>query len=348
MSSFLVPEPVSPGDEVAVIAPSSGGARRAPHVLSQALDRLRNLGLDPTIYPTARQGDPFLYEHPKARAADVHAAFRSDASAVFATIGGDDQIRLLDHLEEDVLIDNPTRFFGMSDNTVLCSYLWRAGIVSYYGGQLLNQVAVPGGLPPYSERHLKRALFDPALGTLEPSNKWADLTASFDEWLGSETEYRSAEGWIWSGSDRSITGRLWGGCLMVLSWMLMANRPLPDLSTVDNAVLLLETSEEMPSADDVRCLLQAMGERGFLQQFDGAIIGRPATQNWQKSRDKEARERYRRDQRSVIREQLSQYAPDIPVVFDVDVGHTNPTVPLPIGGRCEIDTADQSIRFPKG
>ena len=159
--SLVTPPAAAPGDRVAVLAPSSGAAAGARNVLSLACARLRErFDLEPVLDPTARQTDEFLGAPPEARAAAVHAAFRDpDIRAVFATIGGEDQLRVLKHLDPEVLRANPTRFFGMSDNTNLALALWNAGVVSFYGGQLLNQVATPGFFPDYSERYLERALF---------------------------------------------------------------------------------------------------------------------------------------------------------------------------------------------
>ncbi len=87
---FLTAPPMGPGDRVAVVAPSSGGARDAPHVLALGLSRLREVfGLEPVVFPTARQGNGFLEEHPRARAADLHAAFEDPSiTGVFTTIDG--------------------------------------------------------------------------------------------------------------------------------------------------------------------------------------------------------------------------------------------------------------------
>jgi len=98
---------------------------------------------------------------------------------VLATIGGDDQLRILRHLDPEVLRANPTRFYGMSDNTNLALCLWNLGIVSFYGGQLMNQVATPGFLPEYTERSLERAFFDEQIGevlteTESPPIRWLD------------------------------------------------------------------------------------------------------------------------------------------------------------------------------
>ncbi|MFW6003166.1 MAG: LD-carboxypeptidase [Halanaeroarchaeum sp.] len=134
-TEFVTPPPIAADDRVAVLAPSSGGAHEAPHLLELGLQRLRDVfDLDPVVYPTARQRDQFLRDNPRARAADVHTAFRDpDISGIVATIGGADQLRMLRYLDPTVLRGHPTRFFGMSDNTNLGLYLWNHGIVSYNG-----------------------------------------------------------------------------------------------------------------------------------------------------------------------------------------------------------------------
>ncbi|MFD1513679.1 S66 family peptidase [Halomarina rubra] len=346
---FLTPPSLSPGDRVAVVAPSSGGARAAPHVLSLALDRLRDrFDLDPVVHPTARQGDAFLRAHPRARAAAIHEAFRDpEVRGVFATIGGDDQLRVLRHLDPEVLRANPTRFYGMSDNTNLQLLLWRAGVVSYNGGQLLNQVGTPGRLPAFSERYLRRALFEETLGDLDSAPRWTDDTIEWtnDDYAETTPEYEPAPGWTWAGGDESVTGRVWGGCLAIVDWHLATDRYLPAPERLDGAILAIETSEERPSADEVRRTLMCMGERGLLSRFDAVVVGRPQTRNRFERPGEAARERYRRDQREAVLGQLDRYNPDAPVVFDLDFGHTNPTVPLPVGGRVELDPAAETIRF---
>ena len=346
---FHTPPALSPGDRVAVVAPSSGGARRAPHVLSLALDRLRErFDLDPVVHPTARQGDEFLAAHPRARAAAVHEAFRDpEIRGVFATIGGDDQLRVLRHLDPSVLREHPTRFFGMSDNTNLQLYLWREGVVSYNGGQLLNQVGTPGRLPAFTERYLRRALFEETLGDLDAAPRWTDDTVEWSDPDYAETapEYEPAPGWTWAGGDRRVEGRIWGGCLAIVDWHLAADRYLPDPARLDGQVLAVETAEDLPSAAEVRRTLMCVGERGLLERFDAVLVGRPQTRNRFERPSSERRERYRREQRAAVLGELARYNPDAPVVFDLDFGHTNPGVPLPVGGRVELDPAEGTIRF---
>ncbi|WP_226012604.1 S66 family peptidase [Halomicrobium salinisoli] len=347
MTEFVTPPPAEPGDRVAVVAPSSGAAADVPDVLDLAVERLRDLGVEPVVYPTARQSDGYLRDHPEARAADVHAAVRDpDISAVFATIGGDDQVRVLDRVDPAVLREHPTRFFGMSDNANLATLLWTAGVVSYYGGQLLNQVATPGRFHEYSREYLERALFEETVGDLRPAEEWTDDVVSWyrDDYAEVRPEYEDDTGWRWHG-DRAVDGRVWGGCLAILRWQLLVDRYLPDPERLDGQVLAIETAEDMPAARRVRWTLRGMGERGLLERFDAVLVGRPQTRNREEDPGREARSEYRENQREAILAELERYNPDATVVFDLDFGHTNPTVPLPIGGRVSIDPDAETIRF---
>ena len=231
----------------------------------------------------------------------------------------------------------------MSDNTNLALFLWNEGIVSFYGGQLLNQVATPGHLHNYTKRYLRRAFFDEQFGTLEPSDEWADLTVGWhrDDYAEVDPQYQDATGWIWAGSDGTVTGRVWGGCLAILEWQLMTGRYLPEPDRLDGAVLVLETAEDMPSANRVKWTLMSMGERGLLERFDAMLVGRPATENWQEERSLTERQEYRSAQRDAIRKQVARYNPDAPLVFDLDFGHTNPTAPIPIGSRVRIEPMER-------
>lgn len=107
---------------------------------------------------------------------------------------------------------------------------------------------------------------------------------------------------------------------------------------------MLETSEELPRAAHVGRVLMSRGERGPLGAFDAVLVERPKTRHREPRSDAERR-RYREDQRTAIRDRLDQYNPDAGVVFDVDFGHTDPHVPVPVGGEVRIDPGDRSIAF---
>ncbi|MDA1358926.1 LD-carboxypeptidase [Glycomyces luteolus] len=106
------PKPV-PGDQVAIVSPSSGLPALLPLPYELGLRRLReSFGLVPVEYPGTRRWGA----SPAERAADLHAAFADPTvKAVISSVGGDDQITVLPHLDRDLIAANPKPFFGFSD-----------------------------------------------------------------------------------------------------------------------------------------------------------------------------------------------------------------------------------------
>ena len=240
------PKPV-PGDQVAIVSPSSGLPEILPLPYELGLRRLReDFGLVPVEYPTTKLMDA----NPRDRARDIEAAFSDPTiKAVITSIGGNDQIRILPHLDRRVISANPKPFFGYSDNTNLIVYLWNSGIVGYYGSSVMYHLGRPGALHPLSTESLRAALFTTGEYELHPATSWRDTGLDWADpaTFESEPEMRPADGWKWHNADRVVEGVTWGGCVEVLSWLAMANREIAAPEAYDGCVLLVETSEEMPT-----------------------------------------------------------------------------------------------------
>lgn len=143
------------------------------------LGRLRTVfSLEPVEYPTTRRMGSSLQD----RASDIMAAFGDPSvKAIIASVGGEDQIKLLKLLDPEIIKSNPKPFFGFSDNTHLHLYLSNLGIPSYYGGCIMTQFAMQQNMMDLTIESLNKALFDG--GTLETSGSatyndigldWAD------------------------------------------------------------------------------------------------------------------------------------------------------------------------------
>jgi len=344
-----VPPAAERGDKVAIVAPASGLAAEYPHVYELGLDRLRDVfDLEPVEFPTARKSPEYLEARPEERAEDVMAAFRDpDISAVIATIGGFDQIRVLEHLDADVLRGNPTRFFGSSDNANLAAYLWNEGVVSFYGGDLLTEFAMQGSMHEYTVEYLERALFEESLGELHPADEFTDhdLDWADPDNLERRREHEPNPGWEWHGPERTVSGPTWGGSLETVDLQLSVDRYLPAPERLDGAVLLLETSEMLPDPWYVKQVLLGLGERGLLERFSAVLAGRIKARSHAVERDAEERREYRERVRETMLEELRRYNSDAPVVFGVDFGHTAPIAPVAIGGDVEVDAERERIAF---
>ncbi|MFC9669965.1 S66 peptidase family protein [Streptomyces sp. NPDC056949] len=337
MTDPLYPAKPRPGDLVAVLSPSSGlpGALPLPYELG--LSRLQDdFGLKPVEYPSTRK----MGSTPEERAADIHAAFADpDIKAVIASIGGDDQMAVLPHLDRTLLRANPKPFFGYSDNTNLLLFLRNLGIVGYHGGTVMVEFGRPGAMHPMTSDSLRAALFTSGAYELTAPSTYGDIGRPWQDprTFESEPEMETADGWSWHNGDRVVEGISWGGNLEIISWLLMADRAVLPVEAYAGNVLFLETSEEMPRAEEVYRILRNMGERGLLQQFPALLMGRARSWSFEKQLGLQEKAHFRRQQKEAVLRAFQQYAPDAMVVFDVDLGHTDPQLVIPVGGRIRVD-----------
>ncbi|MFI2289564.1 S66 peptidase family protein [Streptomyces niveus] len=327
-----------PGDRIAVLSPSSGLPGLLPLPYELGLTRLeKDFGLVPVEYPTTRK----MRSTPRERADDIHAAFADPTiRAVMASIGGDDQITVLPLLDRELIRASPKPFFGWSDNTNLLAYLWNTGIVAFHGGSVMCELGRPGSMDPLTEASLRAALFTPGPFELAPATRFRDTDRDWadPETFRSEPETRPGTGWTLHGPQRVVEGRTWGGNLETLSGLLTAGREIQeDLSAYDGCVLLLETSEELPDADEVFRMLWDMGERGLLRRFPALLMGRPKTWSLERRNSPEQSALYAREQRAAVLRALDAYAPGTMAVLDVDFGHTDPQLVIPYGGTARVD-----------
>ncbi|GGQ69196.1 S66 family peptidase [Couchioplanes azureus] len=337
MRPELTPPPkLAPGDRVAVLSPSFAAPAEFPAVHERSMRRLREeFGLQPVEFPTTRR-----HSSPRERAADLMAAYADPGiRAVFATIGGDDQITVLRHLDPAVFRADPKPFFGFSDNTNLLNWLWHHGVAGYHGMSTMMFLSRATGVGPEISASLRAALFDggdleitPVGEFREEELNWADPVAL----TGTVPSYPSP-GRVWHRPERVVTAPTWGGCLESLHPTLAADRWVRPVEDYAGCVLLLETSEEMPPARSVFRMLRDFGERGLLEQFPAVVLATAKATALFDVRPLERRAAYREEQREAVLEAFAAYHPEAMIVFGVDFGHTDPQWVLPYGGRITVD-----------
>ena len=251
--------------------------------------------------------------------------------AVLASIGGDDQITVLPFLDAAVVAADPKPFFGYSDNTNLLNWLWNQGVVAYHGGSTMVHLGRGGGTHPVSAGSLRAALFTGGALDVHPVDTFSEDEVDWNDaaLLGTPAPTIPAPGWTWHGPDRVVTAPTWGGNLEILHWNLAASRWMRPVEDYAGCVLLLETSEEMPSDTEVYRMLRNAGERGLLEQFPAVLVGTAKASSLERRTTTEERRRYRASQRESVLRAFDGYNPDAMIVFDVDIGHTDPQWVLP-------------------
>lgn len=148
------PRRLQEGDRLAAVSLSWGGPGTFPHRYEAGKRQLEAaLGVEVVEMPHTLADAASLAADPAARAGDLHRAFADpDIAGVVSTIGGDDSIRLLRHLDLDLLAANPKVFLGYSDSTIIQMALLRAGLTSFYGPAIMAGFAENAGLHDYLVR----------------------------------------------------------------------------------------------------------------------------------------------------------------------------------------------------
>ena len=100
---------------------------------------------------------------------------------------------------------------------------------------------------------------------------------------------------------------------------------------------MIETSEEKPSPAEVGFSLRNLGIQGILGQLSGIIIGRPKEYT-----PEEKIELYE----TVVKIVSGEFGMDqLPIVANLDFGHTDPQMIMPQGIKTKIDCAKKEISF---
>ncbi|WP_066175820.1 S66 family peptidase [Bacillus marinisedimentorum] len=328
---LIKPKKLQPGDTVATVSPSWGGAGE-PDLrwrYEQGVERLENVfGLNVVPMPNSLKGAEYLYQNPQARAEDLMTAFRDEkVKAIFANIGGSDSIRLLPYIDFDVIRDNPKIFVGYSDNTISHLFCLKAGVSSFYGPAVMVDFAENVEMDPYTIEMVKRTFFsNDIIGEIKPAEEWTSEHLRWEE--GNKSQRRSMNknsGYEVLQGSGSIQGRLMGGCIEVLEFA-KETEIWPAREYWNESILFFETSEEKPKPEYITYWLRNYAAQGILQNVKGIIFGKP--------QDEMYYEEYKQEILQVMKEYDLE---GLPILYNLNFGHTEPKIILPYGALAEID-----------
>lgn len=331
------PKKLQPGDRVATISPSWGGAGE-PEIrwrYEQGVQRLEDIfGLEVVPMPNSLKSGDYLYQNPQARAEDLMAAFQDESiKGIIANIGGEDSIRLLPYIDFHVIRENPKVFVGYSDVTVSHLFCHKAGLSSFYGPAVLTDFAENVAMDPYTIDMVRRTLFsNGVIGEIKPPQAW---TSERLEWVeenkGKRRKMQPNEGYELLQGSGVVKGRLIGGCIEVLEFA-KGTVLWPELGYWEDSILFFETSEEKPAPDLIKYWLRNYAAQGILQKANGMIFGKPQD------------ETYYEAYKDVIQQVMREYGlEDLPILYNMSFGHTEPKCILPYGTLAEIDCERKSF-----
>lgn len=342
--------------KIVIVSPSLSllGEPFVKHEKEIGFRRLRSYGIEVVAAANACKGIEFLKRHPEARAQDLLDAFRDPSvDMILCAIGGDDTYRLLPHLfGHDELLhaarNSQKIFLGFSDATVNHFMLHKAGIHTFYGQSFLSDVCeLEDEMLPYSRKYFEELLATGTIQEIRPSDVWYGERTAFDEsQIGVKRVRHPNRGFELLQGNAVFSGKILGGCIETIYDMFDNTRHddspalcrqydiFPSVDDWRGKILLLESGEECAKPEIYQKMLQTLKAAGIFEVVNGVLAGKPMNEVHY--------EEYKRLLISEINK------PDLPIVYNLNVGHATPRCIVPLNVEATVDAARQVIRFPWG
>jgi muramoyltetrapeptide carboxypeptidase LdcA involved in peptidoglycan recycling len=315
----MIPKKLKAGDEVRVLTTARSLAILSKENRMSAVETLQELGLNVSFGAHAEEADEFASNSIERRVEDIHAAFSDPhVKMVLPVIGGFNANQMLNHLDYKLIKKNPKIFGGFSDNTVLQNAIFtKTGLVTYSSPNF-SSFAHPLSMD-YTVEYFIKCLFQDKPYVIAPSKKWDD----YSWWKGDRpNETQNSGFWVINGGKAE--GTILGANLNTFG-LLQGTEFMPDLR---NSVLFFE-DDDMSNAATFDRDLQSVIHQPSFKKVRGIVIGRFEIKS-QITRNTITR---------IIK--TKRELDRIPVVANVDFGHTNPLITFPIGGSVALDATKE-------
>lgn len=336
---------------IAIVSLSSGtiGEDFVKHEVDIGLRRLEAYGVTVRMMPHAQMGMEYVRKHPEERAKDLLQAFRDDTiDMILCAIGGDDTYRLLPFLFDHDELKRALKqkiFLGFSDTTMNHLMLHKLGLNTFYGQSFLADICeLDHEMLGYSARYFEELLHTGRIEEITPSDVWYEERTDWSvNTIGTPRKQHENEGFQLLQGAAVFRGKILGGCLESIFDIFDNSRYsdtvslcgtyglFPGLDDWRDKILLLETSEEQPSPQHYRKMLEALKKTGIFQVVSGILCGKPMD------------ERYFEEYKRIIAEVVDN--PELPIVVNLNVGHATPRCIIPFGVDATVDVNSQRITF---
>lgn len=312
---MIIPEKLKKGDEIRVIAPSRSLKIISEETRDNANKIFEDLGLKLSFSKNAEKCDDFFSSSIEDRIEDLHEAFLDkNVKAIFTVIGGYNSNQLLKYIDYELIKSNPKIFCGYSDITALsCAIYHKTGLITY-SGPVYSTFGMKKGLD-YTIEYMKRALMESKEFEIIPSETWSD-----DLWYINQNDrnFIPNEGLKYI-NEGEAQGKIIGGNLCTLN-LLQGTEFMPSLK---DTILFIEDAD-LTFAEIFDRDLQSLIHQKDFEKVRGIVFGKFQI-------------------KSNIDEQIfikiinaKKELRNIPIIYNVNFGHTTPHITFSIGGVAKV------------
>ena len=311
----MIPNKLKQGDEIRVISPSGSLSIISKENIQIAFKRLEKLGFKVTFSKNSREHDEFDSSSIKSRVEDIHEAFSDkNVKAMLTIVGGFNSNQILRYLDYGLIKSNLKILCGYSDITALQNAIYaKTGLVTYSGPHFSTFGMLKGF--DYTLEYFKKCLIEKDFIEVKPSEEWSD-----DKWYLNQEKRKfiKNKGHLVINNGKA-EGTIIGANLCTFN-LLQGTESMPGLK--DSILFLEDDYESQPHHFDRN--LQSLIHLPDFKHVKGIVIGR--SQKASKMTNELLIKIIK------TKKELS----NIPVIANVDFGHTSPMITFPIGGKARI------------
>ncbi len=212
----------------------------------------------------------------------------------------------------------------------------KAGVSSFSGPNVLTTLSEPVQLHPYTEKWIKKVLFHAEpIGEIEPPDEWTREPIDWDNGLNKKRKMTPNHGYELLQGKGKVKGRLIGGTAGPLAFMIKGTCLFPPIQSWENTIIFLDGMTPYAPVGAFVHMLKGLAAAGIFRKAAGIMISKPVQD--------EEHENIKQAVLKVIRDEEGLY--DIPILFNVDFGHTAPICTIPYGAMAEIDCERSAFRI---
>lgn len=197
---------------------------------------------------------------------------------------------------------------------------------------------------PYTKQYFLELIETGTIREITPSEVWYEERSDFSaEAVSTKRIMHTNQGFELLQGCGVFHGKILGGCIDSLYDIFDSTRHsdsvelcrkydlFPSLEDWKDKILLLESSEEQPTPEKYRHMIEALKNTGIFDVIHGILVG--------KAMD----ELYTKEYQDILIDVVNN--PNLPIVWNLNVGHATPRAIVPFGVMARVNVEKQKISF---
>lgn len=313
--------------KIGVVSPANSFLKLYPNRVSNGINYLKTLGIETVFSPHAYDNSGYTSSSVANRVDDINRFINDESiDLILASIGGHNSNNLVEHIDYKGIIKNKTKICGYSDITcILLSVHSQTGNIVYHGPTFLPEICEYPQPYDYTIKYFNNVISNNVVDFVDPGyqiKEFVDWKEQEKRMCARQCEQNTPWKVIRKGYAKS---KIVGGNLPTIL-NLIGTKWLPE-NLFKDKILFIEHVNY--SFGEFAAMLQSLYLRGIFDKIKGLIIGRIANVNFSSI--------------SIANIINSLVKKDIPIIQDVDLGHTDPMITIPIGATAELNCMNDIV-----